>query len=165
MVDEPVSYVATITNNGPFDASAVTARITLPGAARRLSTLPSQGSCLLSGNVLTCDLGTVASGSTATVSFAIAFDSTGSHRLTATVIVGDTAVDSAAPNDSALLDVAISRPTPDPTTRPASPGIGLLPDTSTPLGWVVSLALFALVPVAGTLFVAMISRARSPTRR
>ncbi len=158
-VDQPLAYIVTITNNGPFDASLVTARITLPAASAPRSTMPSQGTCQLGGTVLTCDLGPMASGSNASVGFTVAFASAGSHQLAAAVSVGGTAVDPTAPNDSTILDVAISQPT------PASTGIRLLPDTSTPLGWAISLALLAVLAMSGVVLTAIVARVRSSSRR
>ena len=62
-----VTYVATVTNKGPFAATGVTATFTANlEPAVNPDITPSQGSCLGNGPVI-CDLGTLADGASATV--------------------------------------------------------------------------------------------------
>lgn len=168
LIGQPYSFLVSMTDAGPFDAGAPSLEITLPASATRLLTTPSQGSCQLSGNVLSCDLGPIASGSTATVAVTVSFASHGSHQLTAAGTVGTGAIDPMSLNDSATLDVAISQPTPSPST--SSPrGIGQLPDTSTPPASLVlaalTLAVLSLAAVIGTVRAGSDAAARSSNAR
>ena len=165
-VGQPYSYLVTITNGGPFDASAVTTRITLPAAATRLSATPSQGSCALSGNVLTCDLGPIASAAEADVALVISFSSPAVYRLAAAVTLNGNTIDPTPPNDTATLDVTIGQPMPTPSPSPqAGRGAGRLPDTSTPPGWLLSLVALVALALVALVLIAFGSRLRSATRR
>ncbi len=65
-VASPLTYTIEVINNGPSDATGVTLVDTLPPSLLSVTTDPSQGSC--SGNpIVTCNLGTLASGETATI--------------------------------------------------------------------------------------------------
>jgi hypothetical protein len=165
-VDQAYPYLVTVTNAGPFDASSVVIEIRLQPGATWVASTPTQGSCLLSAAVLTCDLGPVASGASAEVNIVVSFTSPGVHRLAAEVRVGATAIDPAPPNDAATLDVTIGQPTPTPTpSAQASRGTGRLPDTSTPPGWLLSMIGLVALALVALLLIAFGSRLRSSTRR
>jgi uncharacterized repeat protein (TIGR01451 family) len=69
-VEEPLTYTITITNAGPDDATDVTVTDTLPIDVDFGTATPSQGSC--SGtNPVICDLGTLTSGATATITIVV----------------------------------------------------------------------------------------------
>ena len=165
-VGQPYSYLATITHGGAFDASAVTIEVTLPVGATRVSSTPSQGSCTLDDNVLTCNLGPIASGARAEVTLVVSFASPGEHRIAADVTVSGTTVDPTATNDAATLDVTIGQPTPSPSPSPqGSRGTGRLPDTSTPPGWLLSMVGLVALALVALVLIAFGSRLRSSTRR
>lgn len=75
LVDQPdpvnvngtLIYTAVLTNNGPASAPGVIVTDSLPAGVSLVSATPSQGTCSTSGNAITCSLGTVATGGTATV--------------------------------------------------------------------------------------------------
>jgi uncharacterized repeat protein (TIGR01451 family) len=65
-----ITYTITVTNAGPAPAGGVTVTDMLPAGSAFVSATPSQGSC--SGTTtVTCTLGTIASGGTATISLAL----------------------------------------------------------------------------------------------
>lgn len=66
-----LTYTITVTNNGPETAYSVTVTDTLPSSVTFVSATPSQGSCVRSGLIVTCYLGSIASGGTATVSIVV----------------------------------------------------------------------------------------------
>jgi len=68
LVASNVTFTVTVTNRGPVTASGVTLTDALPLPFTLLSAVPSQGSCTLSGGILTCNLGSLANGTAATVS-------------------------------------------------------------------------------------------------
>ena len=67
IVGTPLTYAFSVTNNGPEDATSVTLVDHLGTNAMFDLALTSQGGCVVSNGVVTCELGTVASGSSATV--------------------------------------------------------------------------------------------------
>lgn len=65
-----LTYTAAVTNNGPASASA-TLTDTLPANVRFRSATSTAGSCSRSGQVVTCSLGTLGTGDTATVTITV----------------------------------------------------------------------------------------------
>ena len=100
-VNLPFVYTVTVTNPGPADATLVTLVDTLDAAVTFQTAVPSQGSCVHSGEPLggtvTCDLGDLNNGSIATIDITVIAPATPQ-----TVI--STAVVSAAEPDSDLSD-------------------------------------------------------------
>lgn len=80
------TYTATVTNNGPANATGVSLATTLSGAARTIvSAVPSQGSCSISAPTVTCTLGNLAGSANATVTITVEPTATGTLTATATV--------------------------------------------------------------------------------
>ncbi|MEW6583649.1 MAG: DUF11 domain-containing protein, partial [Actinomycetota bacterium] len=93
-----VTYTMTVTNNGPNPATGVTVTDTLPAGATFVSSAASAGSC--SGTApVTCALGDMASGASATVTVVARGDQVGTLTNTATVASGVPDTNSA--NDTA----------------------------------------------------------------
>lgn len=66
VVPSSLHFSLSVRNEGPDEANRITVQDTLPGGARLVSATPSRGTC--SGTaVVTCDVGTLASGEGATV--------------------------------------------------------------------------------------------------
>lgn len=71
---ESLTYTLSVTNDGPFDAPGVTITDPLPAGATFDSATPSQGSCSEAGGTVTCELGTLTVGESATVELGITLD-------------------------------------------------------------------------------------------
>ncbi len=79
-----LTYAVTVTNNGPSSTGGVTLTDTLAAGLGFVSATPSQGSCSGTGPV-TCALGTLAGGASATVTVVASAAASGSYANTATV--------------------------------------------------------------------------------
>jgi uncharacterized repeat protein (TIGR01451 family) len=80
-----MTYTLTVPNNGPNPASGVTVTDQLPSSVTFVSATPSQGSCSESGGVVTCNLGTMGNGATATVDIVVQPTVAGTVTNTASV--------------------------------------------------------------------------------
>ena len=80
-----LSYLLTITNNGPSPATGVTVVDTLPGSVTYVSATPSQGTCGQAAGIITCDLGGLAVGASATITIVVTPTQAGEILNTATV--------------------------------------------------------------------------------
>ena len=79
-----VTYTISVSNNGPSAAHVVTLTDTLAAGLTLVSATPSQGTCAGTGPI-TCNLGTINSGSNATVTVTASAGAVGSYPNTATV--------------------------------------------------------------------------------
>ncbi len=91
-------------NGGPDGANLVKVVDTLPSGTTHVSSSASQGACSLAAGVVTCDLGTLNSGASATVTIVVRADATGSINNTASV--SSAAVDSNVANNSSTVSTA-----------------------------------------------------------
>ena len=71
VVGTDLTYLITVTNNGPSDAANVVVTDTLPAEVTRLDVEASQGSC----NGTVCSLGTIPSGESATITITVIVNS------------------------------------------------------------------------------------------
>jgi uncharacterized repeat protein (TIGR01451 family) len=86
-IGQALTYTIKVTNNGPQTATGVTLSDTLPKGAGFGSTTTSQGTCSFKPDkrMVTCNLGNLASGATATVTIIVKPTSKGTITNTATV--------------------------------------------------------------------------------
>ena len=84
---DSITYTITVTNDGPSDATNVTVSDTIPASLSLVSATPSQGGPCVGDPAVSCPLGTIASGSNATVTIVanVAASAAGIITNTATV--------------------------------------------------------------------------------
>jgi uncharacterized repeat protein (TIGR01451 family) len=122
LVGQPLTYTLTIQNAGPSAAPSVQLTDTLPAGVTFGSATPSQGSpCTQATGTVTCALGTIANGSSATVTIQVTPQSQGSITNTASVTSGATDVNLANNSASAatlvnpVADLVVTKTdSPDP---------------------------------------------------
>ncbi|HWP45948.1 MAG TPA: FG-GAP-like repeat-containing protein [Candidatus Limnocylindrales bacterium] len=99
-----LTYTLTVNNNGPSPATGVTLTDTLPSGVIFRSVSPTQGSC--SGtSTITCNLGTISNGGSATVTIVVTPNTTTTLVNTASVTANET--DSNTANNTATQSTAI----------------------------------------------------------
>jgi uncharacterized repeat protein (TIGR01451 family) len=81
----PFTYTVTINNAGPSSANSVLVTDTLPAGVTATAVLSSQGTCAINAQIVTCTLGTMASGSQAVITITASAASFGIVTNTATV--------------------------------------------------------------------------------
>lgn len=106
-VGEALAYTITVSNHGPANATTVILTDILPAVTFEQAT-PSQGACTESGGVVTCELGDLAVGDSATILIEVNAPMT-EVTLTNTVEVDATEIDSDPTNNVASVDVEVSR--------------------------------------------------------
>ena len=99
LAGQKLTYLLTVGNGGPDPATGVTMVDTLPGSVTFISTTPTQGSCGNTGSTVTCNLGTLAKGATATVTILVTAPLT-AMNLTNTVTVTGNEIDSNGTNNT-----------------------------------------------------------------
>jgi uncharacterized repeat protein (TIGR01451 family) len=82
---QQLTYTLSVSNDGPADATGVTVTDQLPDGVTFNSASSSQGSCSQSGGMVTCDLGTLADGASATVTIKVTPQSPGEITNSASV--------------------------------------------------------------------------------
>ncbi|HEX9316892.1 MAG TPA: DUF11 domain-containing protein, partial [Actinomycetota bacterium] len=103
----PIAYTLTATNNGPDAATGVTVSDTLPAGVGFASATSSQGTCTNASGTVTCDVGSLASAASATITInATAPATAGSVMNTATISGNETDPNPANNSASASIQVA-----------------------------------------------------------
>ncbi|EDY16344.1 conserved repeat domain protein [Chthoniobacter flavus Ellin428] len=115
-----VTILLTATNNGPNVASAVVVRDTIPSGLTFVSAISSQGTCTQSNGKVTCNLGDLNDGVSATVT--IVARSFGGTNVLNTATITSSTYDTISTNNSCAASVNGTPPTvvTSPTTRFAS---------------------------------------------
>lgn len=134
---DEVTFTITVTNNGPADATEVVVTDTLPVSATLVSATASQGGCVGTSPV-TCDLGDLADGATATVTLVVTADAEGTLTNQAEVSAANDDPDPA--NNTATASVTVTL-TPSLISG-AGCGLGAGPVSGASLSgaWVLALA-------------------------
>ncbi len=84
LVGQPLTYTVGVQNSGPSSAPSVSVSDTLPAGVTFVSATPSQGTCSQSAGTVTCPLGTIGNGASASVQIQVTPQSTGSITNQAT---------------------------------------------------------------------------------
>src|SRR5207244_442923 len=101
-----LTYTLKVTNNGPSTASNVTVSDPVPAQTSFVSATPSQGSC---SSAVSCSLGTLAPGGSATITIVVHVDSTASGSLSNTATVSSDQPDGDSANNSATEKTAVAQ--------------------------------------------------------
>jgi uncharacterized repeat protein (TIGR01451 family) len=113
-VGQPVTYTIGVTNAGPSIATAVALADTLPSGATYVSAASTAGTCTHAGSGVSCDIGTLAAGSAATVTIVVTAAVAGTLSNVATASAAEPDAD--ASNDSATAATTVTEPTPPPAS-------------------------------------------------
>lgn len=116
-----VTYSLTVTNRGPRTATNVQLADPAPSGISYLTASPSQGTCTVEPALVMCNLGTLASGATATVTVTGRATAVGTHVNVATVTgSGGTEANPADNVDDAstVVPAPLTPPTPKPAPKP-----------------------------------------------
>lgn len=103
-----VTYILVVTNGGPDGAQSAVLTQNLPAGVTYVSATPSVGSCGESGGVVTCNLGNIANGGSATVTVVITTGGVGT--ITSTASVTSSTSDPNAGNNDASEDTSVATP-------------------------------------------------------
>ena len=120
-LDGTVNYTMTVTNKGPDTATNVQLADPAPAGITYLSATTSQGTCVVTASLVTCDLGTIAPGQVVTINVTGRATQVGEHTNTATVTGSGGGEANPADNvDSAttVVPAPITPPTPKPKPKP-----------------------------------------------
>jgi uncharacterized repeat protein (TIGR01451 family) len=106
-----LTYTLSVTNQGPENATGVTVTDTLPGSVTFVSAGASQGTCLVSGGVVTCNLGAMALSAGASISIQVTPTSDGT--LLNSAVVSAAEFDPVSADNTAAAGTAVRIPCPD----------------------------------------------------
>jgi uncharacterized repeat protein (TIGR01451 family) len=110
-----VTYTIVVTNAGPGTATAAVVTDVLPAATTFVSANSSQGTCVNNAGTVTCNLGTLNAGGSATITIVVTAPTVGTNSNTATVTSASADPD-AANNTATATTRVIGRPSVTGTT-------------------------------------------------
>jgi uncharacterized repeat protein (TIGR01451 family) len=102
-----MTYTISVTNSGPDPAGGVIVTDTLPPSVTFVSATPSQGLCAQDSGVVTCELGTLGIGATATIDIVVTPTQAGT--ITNTASVAALTSDPDGDNNSDSVDTSVCR--------------------------------------------------------
>ena len=124
-----LTYTITVTNAGPATANGVIALDSLPGGVTFLSASASQGSCLF----VTCSLGSIAPGASATITLTVKVAANTSGSVTNTACASTTSAEPNLTNNCDTTTNIVPTPTPTPPhVTPTPPNVTPTPPNVTP---------------------------------
>ncbi len=110
-VGNSITYRITILNSGPQSATNITVSDILPAGVTYTNAVTNKGSCSEAGGTVTCNIGAVSNGSTATITLVVrttAANATLSNTATVTTSVTDPNLT----NNTATVTTVVNNPTP-----------------------------------------------------
>ncbi len=106
---QPVSWRATVTNNGPSTAASPTLTDAVPAAVTGITaTAPSGWTCTVSGQNVNCSAASLAPGASATVQLSGTLAATASGTLTNSTSVASATTDPTSANNTASASVTLT---------------------------------------------------------
>ncbi len=108
---EPISYTVTVTNDGPSDAQNVEVLDTLPTSLHTIAATSADFTCSVSGQLVDCDLATLADGATAeiTITAVVDEDSADDSTISNTAMVSSATDDPDEDNNSSLEETNVTK--------------------------------------------------------
>ena len=129
-VGDVLTYAVTVTNNGPSQSTGVVLSIALPPGTSFGSAVASQGNCAQVLDTVTCALGALDSGASATVAVSVVLPAAaGGTTVTHTAVVTANELDPTPGNNSAIGRTLVVAPT---AVLVATPGPAPAPQAPTP---------------------------------
>src|SRR5438132_416642 len=101
-----LTYTLKVTNNGPSTASNVTVSDPVPAQTSFVSATPSQGTC---ASAVSCSLGTLTPGGSATITIVVHVDASASGSISNTATVSSDQPDGDSANNSATEKTAVAQ--------------------------------------------------------
>jgi uncharacterized repeat protein (TIGR01451 family) len=126
-VGSDLTYTITVRNGGSQSASDVKVTDTIPSAATYVSVSPSQGSCTGPPTV-TCSLGSLGNGATATVRLVVRPTTAGA--LSNSASVSSSTTDPSSGNNSATATTTVNATAPPPPPPPPSTTVTAFPGST-----------------------------------
>jgi uncharacterized repeat protein (TIGR01451 family) len=108
LIGDSLVYTATVNNGGPLSGQGATLTERLPTGVTFVSATAGQGTCSQSGGVVTCNLGTLANGGSATATVTVT--PTHEGELTSSATISGTRQDPNQTNNSATQQTKVEAP-------------------------------------------------------